>query len=189
MVELENINEMQKYLALLRGINVGGNNIIKMEDLKVAFKEMCFTDIKTYIQSGNVIFNTEKSDKSALILLIENSLSSKFSFQCTIVLLSREELQSQLNSAPSGFGQENELYRYDVIFLKEPVTVELAIKEIKLREGIDEVFTGENILFFRRKFTDLTKSKLSKIVSSPIYPYITIRNWNTSTKLMELMCD
>lgn len=179
---------MEKYLALLRGINVGGNNIIKMADLKAAFEEMGLNDVQTYIQSGNVIFNTDNGDKSALISLIENSLSSKFNFQCTVVLLSREELQIQLNSAPSGFGQENELFRYDVIFLKEPLTVELAIKEIKLREGIDEVFTGENILFFRRKFVDLTKSKLAKIVSSPVYPYITIRNWNTSTKLLELMC-
>ena len=120
--------------------------------------------------------------------MIENSLSSKFNFQCIVVLLSREELQIQLNSAPSGFGQENELFRYDVIFLKEPVTVELAIKEIKLREGIDEVFTGHNILFFRRKYADLSKSKLSKIVTSPIYLFITIRNWNTSTKLLKLMC-
>jgi len=187
-VELENIKVMQKYLALLRGINVGGKNIIKMADLKAAFEEMGLNDVQTYIQSGNVIFNTKHSDKSALISLIENSLSSKFNFQCIVVLLSREELQIQLNSAPSGFGQENELFRYDVIFLKEPVKVELAIKEIKLREGIDEVFTGHNILFFRRKYTDLSKSKLSKIVTSPIYPFITIRNWNTSTKLLKLMC-
>ena len=118
---------MKKYLALLRGINVGGNNIIRMVDLKAAFEEMGLNDVQTYIQSGNVIFNTEYSDKSALISWIENSLSSKFNFQCIVVLLSREELQIQLNSVPSGFGQENDLFRYDVIFLKEPVTVELAI--------------------------------------------------------------
>lgn len=175
------------YLALLRGINVGGKNIIKMADLKSAFEEMGFSDVKTYIQSGNVIFNSERKNKAELTDEIERNLSEKFSYNSIIVLLTKEELEAQLASAPKDYGTDNENYRYDVIFLKETITTEEAIKDISLREGIDEVFIGKNILFFRRLFINLTKSKLTKIVASPVYKHITIRNWKTSSKLMEMM--
>ena len=178
---------MEKYVALLRGINVGGNNIIKMVDLKKTFEDLGFAQVKTYIQSGNVIFSSKNTTKIELITAIENSVSNKFNYHCRIVLLSKTEFSNQLMSAPADFGIDNEKYRYDVIFLKETTTTENALKDIKLRERIDEVFAGENVLFFRRRFIDLSKSKLTKIVSSPIYQHITIRNWKTSIKLLEMM--
>lgn len=178
---------MKTYLALLRGINVGGKNIIKMADLKAIFEEMGFRDVKTYIQSGNVIFNSERTNKAELTDEIEKKLSERFKYNSIIMLRTEEELKEQLATAPADYGTDNENYRYDVIFLKETITVEEAMKDITLREGIDEAFVGDNVLFFRRLFVDLTKSKLAKIVASPVYKHITIRNWRTSTKLLELM--
>ncbi len=175
------------YLALLRGINVGGNNIIKMADLKLAFEELGMRDVKTYIQSGNVIFTTQRQDKAQLTDEIEKKLSEKFSYNSIIVLLTKEELEERLASVPKDFGVDNERYRYDVIYLKETITVEDAMKDITLRDGIDEVFIGNNTLFFRRLFVDISKSKLGKIVASPVYKHITIRNWKTSTKLLQMM--
>lgn len=184
---MKNNSDQITYLALLRGINVGGNNIIKMADLKATFEEMGFSDVKTYIQSGNVIFSSDRTNKAELTAEIERKLSERFSYDSIIVLLTKEEVSNRLASAPKSYGTDNENYRYEVIFLKETITVEEAMKDITLREGIDEVFVGDNILFFKRLFVNLSKSKLGKIVASPVYKHITIRNWKTSTKLLEIM--
>lgn len=180
-------SKKKTYLTLLRGVNVGGNNIIKMNDLKATFEDMGFSDVKTYIQSGNVIFSSENENKTELIYKIEKQLSDRFNYNSIIVLLTKDELEEQVLSAPTDYGNNPENFRYDVILLKETTTVENALKDIKLRDGIDEIFIGNNVLFFRRLFINMTKSKLTKIVASPVYKHITIRNWNTITKLLEIM--
>lgn len=176
-----------RYLALLRGINVGGNNVIKMSDLKSAFEAMGLSDVKTYIQSGNVVFSSERTNKAELTDEIEKKLSRLFDYDSVVLLLTKEELMRKLSSAPEHYGTDNMNYRYDVIFIKETTTAENVLRNIQLRDGIDEAFIGDNILFFRRLFVDLTKSKLTKIVTSPVYKQITIRNWKTSSKLLDMM--
>ena len=121
---MKNNSDQKTYIALLRGINVGGNNIIKMVDLKLAFEEMGFLNVKTYIQSGNVIFSSDRKNKVELTDEIEKKLLEKFSYNSIIVLRTKEELEEQLASAPKNYGVDNENYRYDVIFLKDTITVD-----------------------------------------------------------------
>lgn len=176
-----------QYLALLRGINVGGNNIIKMADLKACFENMGFTDVVTYIQSGNVLFKTHEQDKNTLTNKIEKVLSDRFSYKSLIVLITQSQLEIVVKEAPSGYGLKPEEYRYDVLFMKEPFTTEEAIKSIKLREGVDNAYAGKDVLYFSRLISKAGQSYLTKIISLPIYQKMTIRNWNTTTKLLELM--
>jgi uncharacterized protein (DUF1697 family) len=178
---------MHKYLALLRGINVGGNNIIKMADLKLAFEEMGFSDVSTFIQSGNVIFSSNSTDLNKLTETIEKDLSKKFNYHSVVVVISGQQVKEVVKDAPSGFGTQNDKYRYDVIFLKPPLTSKEAIKQIKLRDGIDQASTGKHALYFARTMENITKSYVSKIVLLPIYKSMTIRNWNTTSKLFSLM--
>jgi uncharacterized protein (DUF1697 family) len=178
---------MNKYLALLRGINVGGNNIIKMVDLKACFEKMGFLDVSTYIQSGNVLFSSPETSLTKLTERIEKTLSKQFSYQSTVVVVSHQELKDAVKKAPKGFGTQPTKYRYDVIFLKAPLTGKEAIKEIKLREGVDEAAFGKNVLYFRRTEENITKSYVSKIVALPMYKSMTIRNWNSTSKLLALM--
>ncbi len=178
---------MNKYLALLRGINVGGNNIIKMVDLKACFEKMGFSDVSTFIQSGNVLFSSEETDLPKLTEKVEKTLSKQFSYQSTVVVVSFAELKETVKKAPKGFGTSPDNYRYDVIFLKAPLTGKEAIKEIKAREGIDEVTAGKNVIYFSRTMENVTKSYVSKIVALPIYKQMTIRNWNSTSKLLKLM--
>lgn len=107
-----------KYLALLRGINVGGNNIIKMANLKASFEKLGCTDVSTYIQSGNVIFSSSKSEAN-LSKLIESALSKTFGYKASIVLIKQRELKRILDSKPKNFGSKPTTYRYDVMFLKK----------------------------------------------------------------------
>jgi uncharacterized protein (DUF1697 family) len=175
------------YLTLLRGINVGGNNIIKMTDLKSCFENMGFTGVLTYIQSGNVLFKSAEKDKTKLTGKIEQALSDRFNYTSRIVVIPFQELKTVVEKAPAGFGKEPDKYRYDVIFLKEPLIPDDVIKKISTREGIDKAYTGVTVLYFLKLISRASQSHLPRIISLPEYQYITIRNWNTTTKLLTLM--
>lgn len=110
------------YLALLRGINVGGRNIIKMSDLKACFENMNLVDVTTYIQSGNVIFSPEEKNKNKLVDRIEKELSKKFDYNSKVVILSDTELKEVIENAPLNFSVNSAEYRYDVLFVKEPLS-------------------------------------------------------------------
>jgi len=176
-----------QYLALLRGINVGGNNIIKMADLKACFENMGFTEVVTYIQSGNVLFRSAEKDKTKLTRKVEQVLSERFSYKSRLVVVARKELKKVVVEAPKGFGKELDKYRYDVIFLKEPLTSGEAMKNVSIKEGVDNAYAGASVLYFSRLISKASQSHLTKIIKLPVYQNMTIRNWNTTTKLLALM--
>src|SRR5689334_14329163 len=112
---------MDQYVALLRGINVGGNNIIKMADLKTCFAALGLVDVATYIQSGNVLFAAAEQSSPELAQRIETALSARFGYESRIVLRDHAQLSAIVSDAPAGFGSQPDLYRYDVVFLREPL--------------------------------------------------------------------
>ena len=171
------------YLALLRGINVGGKNIIKMADLKACFESLGFADVVTYIQSGNVLFKSAEKDKAKLTTMIEKELSTRFNYSARLVIVTHKELKKTVEAAPRGFGSDPEKFRYDVLFLKEPLTPKEAMKSVSTKDGVDAAFTGEHVLYFSRLISKASQSHLTKIISMPVYQSMTVRNWNTTTKL------
>src|SRR5690606_13468588 len=177
----------KKYLALLRGINVGGSNIIKMSDLKKCFESLKLTDVVTYIQSGNVVFTSDINDKNKLTGNIEKALSKTFNYTAKVVVISYKDLKKIMDDKPDGFGSKPAEYRYDVIFLIDPLKPKEAIKKVKTKEGVDEAYAGRMALYFSRLIAKAAQSYLSKVVSLPEYKFMTIRNWNTTTKLLSLM--
>lgn len=176
-----------QHLVLLRGINVGGKNIIKMVDLKASFEEMGFVNVRTYIQSGNVLLEADEKDKAALTTKIESGLSRRFNFVAKVVVISQKELATIIRTAPEGFGKEEKKFRYDVIFLKEPLTPKTAMESVKVHEGVDAARAGKQALYFSRLISRASQSYLTKIIGMPVYQNMTIRNWNTTTKLLALM--
>jgi uncharacterized protein (DUF1697 family) len=174
------------YIALLRGINVGGKNIIKMEQLKKVFEEMEFSDVKTYIQSGNVIFRTLESDTLKLTDRIENQLQKNFSSEIKTLVLTADDLTDTVENAPENFGTEPEKFRYDVWFLLPPTTVSDVVSNLRLREGVDFLQVGKNVIYTSRLTSQMGKSYFSKIMQTKIYKNLTIRNWNTTITLLKL---
>jgi uncharacterized protein (DUF1697 family) len=175
------------YVALLRGINVGGNNLIRMPALKACFEAQGFCDVSTYIQSGNVLFTAGRSDHHALTSKIEAALSKTFAYQSRVVVRSFEQMKAIVQGAPAGFGTRPAAYRYDVIFLKHPLTAEEALKSVTVKPGVDRVFAGDGVLYFSRLISKATQSRLGRVVGTPAYQNMTIRNWNTTARLLELM--
>ena len=178
---------MTRYLALLRGINVGGKNVIKMADLKTRFQEEGFGDVATYIQSGNVLFDAQPASLRDLTMHIEASLTRAFDYPASVVLRHHKQMRSIVNGAPSGFGEDPARYRSDVIFLKAPLKAATAIERVVTRDGVDHAQAGNGVLYFARLASRAGQSYLSKIVSLPVYQQMTIRNWSTTTRLLALM--
>jgi uncharacterized protein (DUF1697 family) len=178
---------MTRYVALLRGINVGGKNLIKMPALKACFEENGFENVSTYIQSGNVIFEASGRSSVQLTRRIEEMLAEAFDYVPTAVVRNRTQMRGIVERAPKGFGVEPKKYRYDVIFLKEPLTANAAVKHLPTNPAVDQTHAGTGVLYVSRLTAKATQSRLNRIISSPIYPSVTIRNWNTTTKLLELM--
>jgi len=175
-----------KYIALLRGINVGGNHLIKMTNLVGYFEKMGFQKVRTYIQSGNVLFRTTQTSPVTLAHNVEAALAEAVGYHSVVVVKSAAELELIVKSAPRDFGADPTTYRYNVIFLRDPLTSTEALPHFSAREGVDQVTPGPGVIYFSNLMAEATKSRLSRIVGSPIYKDITIRNWNTTTKLLAL---
>ena len=178
---------MTRYVALLRGINVGGKNLIKMPALKACFEADGFPNVSTYIQSGNVLFESADGSSSKLTRRIEEMLAEAFDYVPTVVVRNRRQMRGIVERAPKGFGTEPKEYRYDVFFLREPLTGTAAMKHLPMNPAVDRAHAGTGVLYVSRLAAKATQSRLNRIISSPIYPRVSIRNWNTTTKLLELM--
>jgi uncharacterized protein (DUF1697 family) len=178
---------MTRYVALLRGINVGGRNLIRMTDLAACFEAGGFADVATYIQSGNVLFSAAGKDRAGLVRRIEAMLAAAFAYDASVVLRNRRQMQGVVRRAPDGFGADPAAYRYDVLFLNEPLTASTALRSVPVRDGVDSVAAGAGVLYYTRLISRASQSQLSRLVSMPVYRHLTIRNWKTTTKLLELM--
>ncbi len=178
---------MGRYVALLRGINVGGKNLIKMADLVACLEDLGFGDVATYIQSGNVVFSSNETGRAKLTSRIEEALEVTFDLEARVVLRSRRQVQNVIARAPDGFGSSPDEYRYDVIFLKEPLTAAVAMESVLTKPGVDQAEAGTGVLYFSRLTSKASQSRLSRIVSMPVYQGMTIRNWNTTTKLLQIL--
>lgn len=178
---------MISYVALLRGINVGGNNLIKMAELKTCIEQAGLEDVRTYIQSGNVLFNSPEADPAKLAATIEAALAKSFGYKTWVLVKSAAQMKRIVNGAPKGFGGEPAEYRYDVIYLHQPLTAAEAMKDMSLKEGVDQAFAGRNVLYFSRLTAKAASSRLSRIIGTPMYQNMTIRNWNTTVKLLDLL--
>jgi uncharacterized protein (DUF1697 family) len=175
-----------RYVALLRGINVGGKNLIGMPVLASCFEAGGFGSVSTYIQSGNVLFETARGRRD-LVNEIEAMLLAAFRVPLVVVLRSHAQLAAVVAGSPRGFGKDPGRYLYDVVFLKEPLTAAAALRDIATRDGVDEVAAGKGVLYFSRLQARAAQSRLSRVASLPTYKSMTIRNWNTTTKLLALL--
>lgn len=177
-----------RYVALLQGINVGGRNKVAMEDLREAFQAGGHSSVSTYIQSGNVIFSSEQPAGS-LEGAVESLLEQRFGVQLVVVVRSHLQLRSVAQGAPDGFGAHPDRYHSDVVFLKAPLTSRQAMKVVELREGVDRAWPGSGVLYFERVSDRRTQSRMGRIIGTPEYQRMTIRNWNTTMKLLALLDD
>ncbi len=177
---------MHTYIILLRGINVGGKNKVPMVALKTCLEALGFSGVTTYIASGNAIVQSRKS-ASVVKNLIEKNLPKYFKLDSALIkvlVLTRAQLQNIIAHKPKGFGERPAIYHYDVIFLIDMSVVE-AFKVFSPKEGVDSIWKGKGVIYSQRLSAKRAQSRLGKIVGTKAYASLTIRNWNTTTKLLE----
>ncbi len=175
-----------RYVALLRGINVGGRNMVAMADLREAFEADGYEAVSTYIQSGNVLFESDAPRRS-LEEDIEAVLERRFGVPLVVVVRPHAQLRNVVDRAPDGFGSEPDTYHSDVIFLKAPLSARQAMRVVELRQGVDQAWPGTGVLYFARLSERRAQSRMSRIVSTPEYQRMTIRSWKTTTTLLSLL--
>jgi len=178
-----------QYVALLRGINVGGDNVIKMADLRACLARCDgLSDVATYIQSGNVLFSADEADSAALAARLEAAVSAGFPpYQARILVLGHDAVQRIVRCAPPGFGADPTVRRSDVLYLFGALDASEALADVPIRPDVDEAHAGPGVLYFSRLAARASQSHLSRVVGMPIYQSMTIRNWNTTTRLLALM--
>lgn len=179
---------MDIYVVLLRGINVGGKNKVPMADLKQCLEKLGFSNVSTYIASGNVILESDKHSDQ-IKTEIEAILPECFTLDdelIKVLVLTRRQLQAVVDNKPAGFGEQPETYHSDAIFLMGIESAQ-AMSVFSPREGVDNIWQGDGVIYSQRLSAQRTKSRLNRIMAAPEYKSMTIRNWNTATKLLELV--
>jgi uncharacterized protein (DUF1697 family) len=179
---------MNIHLVLIRGVNVGGKNKMPMAGLKEFLEQLGFSNVSTYIASGNVILESDKG-ADEIRARIEEALPESFKLDdelIRVLVLTRDQLQAVIDNKPEGFGEQPEKYHSDAIFLIGIGSAQV-MPLFKPREGVDKVWSGDGVIYSQRLSSQRTKSRLNRIMATPEYKFMTIRNWSTTTKLLEMI--
>lgn len=174
------------YVALLRGINVGGNNKIDMKLLKKAFENAGMEAVVTYINSGNVVFNDTGHTKPELAVLLEKAVYDEFGLNIKVLIRDMKDFERMMEILPESW-KNDEVMKCDVLFLEDSFDREDLLTELAIKPSIDTVLYSPGAILWSVFKKDVTRSGLLKIVGTPLYKAMTVRNVNTARKLYEIM--
>lgn len=177
---------MKTYIALLRGINVGGHKKIKMAELREHLSELAFHSIKTYIQSGNIVFQAKKENKQDLEQLIFQKIKEKYPFEARVLVLSKEEWVEAFEANPFLPEKKEEIKALHMTYFeKEPNWEEVGMpSELEWGEQKYVCIGRRMYMYFPN---GMSKSGIEKVFPErKLKMLLTTRNWKTVTKLLEM---
>ncbi|MFA6604256.1 MAG: DUF1697 domain-containing protein [Patescibacteria group bacterium] len=170
-----------KYVALLRGINVGGNKKIEMKKLKAIFESLGFTDVSTYINSGNIIFESGQK-RTDLCKIIEVCLKKEFGFEIPMLIKTQREMKKIADAIPEDWRNDS-AQKSDVAYLFPEVDSEKTIAELPIKKEYVDIRYIKGAIYWNVGREDYNKSHLNKIIGHKSYKYMTVRNVNTARYL------
>src|SRR5262245_49484903 len=176
------------YVALLRGINVGGNALVSMKELKTCFEELGLQDVRTYINSGNIIFKDSRKSVAGLAKLIESGIKAHRKMDIRVVVKSRADMAAICKNIPPEWVTDKSM-RTDVMFLWNEVDTAETIATVPANPKVDRLVHVKGALIWNVSRQDYGKSHVPKIVGTRFYKNMTARNANTTRKLLALMSD
>jgi uncharacterized protein (DUF1697 family) len=174
------------FVALLRGINVGGNRTVPMKELAAAFEAAGMRGVRTYINSGNVIFRSDVTDRPALVTALEQVIEARFGFSVAVVLCDLDDMRRIAGALPAHWANDTET-KCDVMFLAPAIDSEDVLTQLLIKPEFDEVIYVPGAVLWRVARPLVTRSGMLKIVGTPLYANMTVRNCNTARKLHALM--
>ncbi len=175
-----------KYVALLRGINVGGKAKVEMSKLREAFEELGYENVKTYINSGNVIFESKEKDAQRMNGKIEKYLEKTFGLAIKIVVRDADNILMLAQKVPTEWENAGD-QKTDVLFLWEDFDSKDSLKLIEPKEGVDVLMYLPGAIVWNVDRRQINKTGMKKFIGSKLYKNMTARNVNTLRKLAEMM--
>ena len=177
---------MTKYLALLRGINVSGHNMIKMDALKKMLENMGFQNVETYIQSGNVFLESEEENAASIGFKIKQEIAKVFGYDVPIVMVSKTDLELCFKNNPFLKEKEYDIKKLYVAFISKELTSS-AINDLKISNFKPDEAAIDGSRIYIKYAIGAGKTNLDqKYIEKKLNVVATIRNWNTVTKLLEM---
>lgn len=179
---------MSRYIAFLRGVNVSGKNKVPMAQLKKGFEELGFSDVKTFLNSGNVIFSSDKDNIESFMNQIESMIKNQFDLDIPVFIILKDTLEDILHNAPDWWGNEDKEIYDNLIFILPPATFTEVFNEIgEPRKALERIECHKEVIFWSFNRKEYQKTNWwSKTASTAISNKLTIRTANTVRKMIGL---
>ncbi|MEA2279805.1 MAG: hypothetical protein QOK21_412 [Solirubrobacteraceae bacterium] len=175
-----------RYVALLRGVNVGGRTLVKMAHLKTCFENLGFDAVSTYIASGNVLFETDGHDAAELARRIEAAIEQQLELPVKVVVLDQKTYARIVKAIPKSWIGDGTV-RANVAFVRPGTDAREAVRELEPDAAIEEVTAVDGAILWATRRDSLNRSEIRKLIGGTAYKELTIRNLNTTLKLNELL--
>ncbi|MBC3900555.1 DUF1697 domain-containing protein [Acetobacterium malicum] len=174
------------YVALLRGINVGGKNKIGMIPLKDTFLRLGLESVLTYINSGNVVFVDGHQTKDMLEKKLRQEIYREYDLDIPVLIRSLNDFESLMETLPTDWKNDDTM-KCDVLFLESGLDEAAVLKKLTVKPGIDKALPATGAIIWSVERRNVTRSSLTKIIGTGLYKKMTVRNVNTARKLYEMM--
>jgi uncharacterized protein (DUF1697 family) len=171
------------YVALLRGINVGGNNKISMPDLIKSFQEHGYQNPLHYINTGNIIFETNKTAPNKLASEIEKLIAKDFNLQIPVVIRTAKEIKEVCTITPTNWLNDSKTQKTDVMFLWPEIDSAKILQDISQNPEVDNLIYIPGAIVWNLDREKFSKSKMNDLVGTKTYKLMTVRNINTVRKI------
>lgn len=173
------------YVALLRGINVGGKSKVDMKQLKSCFESLGLENVLTYINSGNIIFTSPKKAPE-LVRALEHAIEKDFGFHIKVLIRDAANIAAVCKALPAKWVNDSTM-KCDVMFLWEHYDNAKTLDDMVIKPDIDDVKYVTGAILWRVDKPNVTRSGLLRVIGTDLYKHMTIRNCNTVRKLHQLM--
>lgn len=180
------LDAVKRYILLIRGINVGGNNKVGMPLLKASIEQAGFENVTTYINSGNVLFESTEAHLPTLVATFEKILLDKFDVKTYVAVIPVDEFQNAVSHAPEWWGSDPES-KHNALFVIAPASAKDIAKVVgEAKPEYERIHLHSHVIFWSAPVKTFSRTRWSKIVGTAAYDKVTIRNHNTVYKLAEL---
>lgn len=176
------------HVALLRGINVGGKNKVEMARLRETFARLGLDGVRTYLNTGNVIFRADRSSPSRLASRLEEAIEEDFGLAVKVLVREADEVTDLARALPDSWVNDDTM-KCDVMFLWEEVDRPEVVEQLKFDPDIDDVRYLPGAIVWRVDRPQVTRSGMMRLVGTDLYKRMTIRNVNTVRKLAQLLAE
>jgi uncharacterized protein (DUF1697 family) len=177
-----------RYVALLRGINVGGKTLIKMADLRTCAEELGLDAVSTFIASGNLLFESAERSAAKLETKIERAVEKRFELPVKVVVLDRNSYARIVKAIPKTWVGDKEL-RANVAFVRRGTNAKQVVRELEPDPAVEEVKAVNGAILWATKRDSVNRSVMRKLIGGAAYKELTVRNLNTTLKLQDLLAE